>query len=95
VLAQYCGVGETGPNWQISIIKRAGLFILKGKLPRVPGMIKTGTRKYRTEIVAFTMQFIGGNGGGAPSSGVVLLILIRESPRCLHMIWGRKSGFDG
>jgi single-strand DNA-binding protein len=54
----------------------ANQYLKKGRTVYIEGKITTrswddkdGNKKYRTEIVAFTMQFIGGNGGGAPSSG--------------------------
>jgi single-strand DNA-binding protein len=54
----------------------ANQYLKKGRTVYIEGKITTrswddkdGNKKYKTEIVANTMQFIGGSGGGAPSSG--------------------------
>ncbi|MBN1604044.1 MAG: single-stranded DNA-binding protein [Chitinispirillaceae bacterium] len=51
-------------------------YLKKGRTVYLEGSIRTrswddkdGVKKYRTEINVQTFQFIGGNGGGAPSSG--------------------------
>jgi len=55
-----------------------GEFLSKGKQVYIEGKIQTrswddreGVKKYKTEIIADTMQMLGskGSGGGAPSSG--------------------------